>query len=396
MISTTTKIVAVGIFLLAALYQGYVKDTLLVRLGIGRHLQPIEDFPYNCRQLRHHRLEACEDLWLDEQERTLYAACGSSASRMNWLPATSCLNASGRALDGDYVSVLHIDEPGDDGLFGLSQLKPIGGDFAKKEILGLHGFDVDVMSDSKLKLWLINHRAPVDVDGKLLDATKLGANSTVEEFEVIRGSNEMRHIKTIANEMIATPNKLAATGDGGFLVVNDHSSKVGWRRELDPLLGGGNIAYCRFSKCHIAATGLNTPNGIVKGKNGLYYIPSTLTDQIWVMKLREDLMLEVVDMIYLGMPVDNLSVDKNGDIYAAALPKILDILKSFKKPYEISCPSTIWRIRKSGSSHQVQKVLEDKEGKLVSGATTACHDASTGRFFIGGVITPYITVCDPR
>lgn len=137
----------------------------------------------------------------------------------------SRLNASGRALDGDYVSVLHIDEPGDDGLFGLSQLKPLGGEFAKKEILGLHGFDVDVISDSELKLWLINHRAPVDADGKLLDATKLGANSTVEEFEVIRGSNVMRRVKTIANEMIATPNKLAATGDGGFLVVNDHSSK---------------------------------------------------------------------------------------------------------------------------------------------------------------------------
>lgn len=136
------------------------------------------------------------------------------------------LNASGRASDGDYVSILHIDEPGDDGLFGLSQLKPIRGKpVTVKEILGLHGFDAETINNSKLKLWLINHRAPVDVDNKLLDATKLGANSTVEEFEVIRGSNEMRHIKTIANDEIVTPNKLAATGDGGFLVTNDHSGK---------------------------------------------------------------------------------------------------------------------------------------------------------------------------
>lgn len=136
------------------------------------------------------------------------------------------MNASGRASGGDYVSMLHIDEPGDDGLFGLSQLKPIGSEFGtKKEILGLHGFDVESMNESKLKFWLINHRAPVDAHTKLLDATKLGANSTVEEFELIRGSNEMRRIKTIANEVIATPNKLAATGDGGFLVTNDHSGK---------------------------------------------------------------------------------------------------------------------------------------------------------------------------
>lgn len=138
----------------------------------------------------------------------------------------SRLNASGRASDGDYVSILHIDEPGDDGLFGLSQLKPIGVEFAtEKEILGLHGFDVEATDDSKLKFWLINHRAPVDANEKLLDAAKLGANSTVEEFEVVRGSNEMRRISTVANGLIATPNKLAATGDGGFLITNDHSGK---------------------------------------------------------------------------------------------------------------------------------------------------------------------------
>lgn len=91
--------------------------------------------------------------------------------------------------------------------------------------MGLHGFDVDELKNSKLKFWLINHRAPVDVDKRVLDATKLGANSTVEEFEVVRGSNNMRHIKTIVDEAIATPNKLAATGDGGFLVTNDHSGK---------------------------------------------------------------------------------------------------------------------------------------------------------------------------
>ena len=111
-------------------------------------------------------------------------------------------------------------------MFGLSQLEPIGGNSAtENEVLGLHGFDVDELKNSKLRFWLINHRAPVDVDKRVLDATKLGANSTVEVFEVIRGSNNMRHIKTIVNEAIATPNKLAATGDGGFLVTNDHSGK---------------------------------------------------------------------------------------------------------------------------------------------------------------------------
>lgn len=104
------------------------------------------------------------------------------------------------------------------------------------------------------------------------------------------------------------------------------------------------------------------------------------------MKLREDLMLEDVDMIHLGMPLDNLSVDRTGDIYAAGIPKVFQALKSFNKPYEIGSPSTVFRIHKSGSSYHVQKVLEDKEAKFISGATVACHDAKTGRFFIGGNI----------
>lgn len=143
--------------------------------------------------------------------------------------------------------------------------------------------------------------------------------------------------------------------------------------------------YCRSSKCHIAASGFNQPNGIVKGKDNLYYIPSSFLDQIRVMKLRPDLTLEDVDVIHLGMPVDNLSVDKTGDIYAAGIPKTLQVLKAFKKPYEIGSPSTIWRIHKSGSSYQVQKISEDREAKLIAGATIARHDARTGRFFIGGI-----------
>lgn len=52
-----------------------------------------------------------------------------------------------------------------------------------------------------------------------------GPNSTVEVFDVARGAEEMVHVRTIVSEVVATPNKLAATGDGGFVVTNDHSHK---------------------------------------------------------------------------------------------------------------------------------------------------------------------------
>ena len=140
----------------------------------------------------------------------------------------SKLNVSGRRPGGDYISVLKIDEPGSDGLFGLKQLISLNYEGATGDgTLDLHGFDVEVMSDSTLKLWMINHRPPVDEHRNYLNADFLGANSTVEVFEVVRGwdANEMVHVKTIVNTVIATPNRLAATGDGGFIATNDKSAK---------------------------------------------------------------------------------------------------------------------------------------------------------------------------
>lgn len=128
---------------------------------------------------------------------------------------------------GDHISVLKIDEPGEDGLFGLHVFKPVGykDRTSSAEFLDLHGFDVEALDDSRLRFWMINHRPPVDEKNIVLDANKLGANSTIEVFEVTRGSREMIHTSTISNEVISTPNKVAALGDGGVLMSNDHNIK---------------------------------------------------------------------------------------------------------------------------------------------------------------------------
>lgn len=69
----------------ASLYQFFLKDLMAVTLGLGRHVQAIEEFPgFECRRLVHERLEACEDLWLDDERRVLYAACAGTRGRLEW------------------------------------------------------------------------------------------------------------------------------------------------------------------------------------------------------------------------------------------------------------------------------------------------------------------------
>jgi arylesterase/paraoxonase len=64
--------------------------------------------------------------------------------------------------------------------------------------------------------------------GSLLDATKLGGNSTIEVFETALGETTMRHIKTYSDPVIDTPNDVAWVSDDSFVFTNDHNSKLGF------------------------------------------------------------------------------------------------------------------------------------------------------------------------
>jgi hypothetical protein len=75
---------AISVALLAAFYQFWLRHFVFTVLGVGRAVEPIENFPFTCRRLVHKQLEACEDLWLDEEGRVLYAACAGSIARGQW------------------------------------------------------------------------------------------------------------------------------------------------------------------------------------------------------------------------------------------------------------------------------------------------------------------------
>jgi len=385
----------------AVFYQVILKNILFVTFGFGRTYQRIEEFPYDCRRLRYPLLESCEDLVLDSEGRTVYAACSTSLGRKAWSPGGNKYNISGRTLT-DHVSVLKIDEPGEDGLYRLHQLEVTGNYRSANggKDLAVVGFDIEVIRKDRLRFWMVNNQPPVDDEGNLLDATKLGANSTVEVFELTRGSTKWEHIKTIFSDAVFAPNNIAAVGDGSFLVTNDHDNKVSMFRELAFLTGGGSVAYCGFNnQCHIANNHKSWfANGVVKGHDGLYYVAQSAGGKIYVYSLQEDHSLLKIDEINVGMGLDNLSVDDNGDLFVAGFPKVLALVKALEDPLTTEVPSTIFRIKKSvdgegKATYEVTKALEDIEGKVLPGSTVAVHDVKTDTFFMGGVTSPFITVC---
>lgn len=124
---------------------------------------------------------------------------------------------------------LNIDLPGLDGNYGSRRLQ-ITGNYvgpAGSSAIDPNGFDVEILHNNRLMFWMTNLRPPVDaVSGEFVDATNIGANATVESFELIRGEDTLRWTATFGanDEVVHSANKVAADLSGGFVVSNDHSS----------------------------------------------------------------------------------------------------------------------------------------------------------------------------
>ena len=267
------------------------------------------------------------------------------------------------------------------------------------DLIGIAGLDVasegkksEGDEESIVELLLVNMRPSLDSTGKIAsDQSVTGGNSTIEVFQVrSRDAETMTHLHTVADPNIATPNNIALANNENskqFYITNDHGlQKVGIRSHLSPLLGTGNVAFCTVDGgCKLVSEGHKYPNGLTQ-HDGFVYVPSSMYGGIQVYRIAEGTNgLEKVEDIPINYGLDNLSVDAKGDIYAAAFPKGIEILQSFKDPYNSKPRSTVIRVRKAkNGTHSWEKVLEDGEGGTLPGATTVVHDAKTGRLFLSG------------
>lgn len=239
-----TAVVVLG----ATLFQVVISPILFKTLGFGRVLEELTSFNLRCEKITDVALEGCEEMWFHTPSGLLYMACSETDSRVEWLPwfvffiaprstalieyfySVDHLNASGRT-GNDRMAILDTRAPGPVSS-RLKWMKPTN--FTGNQgdgTIDLHGFDIkaDESNPNLLKMLLINHRPPYDSEtGLLLDATRIGANSTVELFEAVLGETEMRHVRTYGDDKaMITPNNIAWTKSSGFLLTNDRSNKVG-------------------------------------------------------------------------------------------------------------------------------------------------------------------------
>lgn len=262
--------------------------------------------------------------------------------------------------------------------------------------VGLTGVD----HKDHVELYLVNNKPSINrKTGELLDQTQVGANSTIEMFKVYPKDGKMNHLRTFTSVHIATPNNIAATEDGSFYFTNDHGlNKVGKAHSTSILLKNGDIAYCdKTGSCAQVDMGHAFPNGLAFGKDGHLYVPSSFSGDLKVYEVTPNGEIRKIDTVKISYPLDNLSLDGNGDLWVPGLPDIDRTLAAFDDPLGPAPPSTVFRVqKKANGKYLVDKMLEDAEGQVLPATTTAVHDAKTGRIFLSSVISPFITVCEPK
>ncbi|KAF8971109.1 hypothetical protein BDZ97DRAFT_1787754 [Flammula alnicola] len=333
---TSTRIAfnvfVVFLAVLGGLYQIYLKP-LLFMAGISpaRVIRPLGN--QRCKGVP--ELQACEEIVLHQPTGIVYLACSTLSSRAHWIPAMNQLNVTG-ASNEDYVATY---DPATSRVTRLTT-----SNFNDGRGLSLHGMDV-VASESHpehLFIYLVNHRIPLG-DASAVD---VGADSVIEIFSTTVGGTAMHHIKTVEHPIIITPNSIVGSADGkSFYFTNDHAVRVGLVRMLD-LLGrkSSSIGYCHIEEgCKYALTKTHASNGITRAPNGTLYVGDSVEGRVDVLEQQADDTLVITDSIKTDYFIDNLAVDADGQLWAAAIPFFMLAGKHMANPSLLS-PSAALRL----------------------------------------------------
>lgn len=277
---------------------------------------------------------------------------------------------------------IYIDEPRKDGLFKMHKVQPTHyGSTPGDGHLDLTGFDVEIVDSSTIRFWLLNQRPLYDATG-LMDHSKKGVNTTIDVYEYRNGEKSMRHIATSWSPKLHSPNKIAWVGANNFVVSNDRSAQAGFRRKLDPLLGGGSLVYYDdwYDRYTMTPKYFATPGQLVRGPDDRIYVPSLVDDKIRLFELQADETFKNVHSIKMGMPITSLTLDSSGDFWVVGRSKY--------DPTGRSSTTTVFKVEKFEERKfrfVPRKMLEDRDAKILSGVTIARHDARTKRIFLGGM-----------
>lgn len=278
---------------------------------------------------------------------------------------------------------LYIDTPRKDGLFKIHPIQPTNyGSAPGDNKLDLSGFDVETFEDGKIhRFWLINQRPSYDINGRLLDASTHGTNTTVDVYEHRTGASKMTFIAKGWSPTLHSATRIAVTGANNFVVSNERAAPRGLKRKLDAVLGGASLVNHDdwFDTYRVTDVKVRRPTAVVRGRDDRIYVASGVDGRIRVFEPQPWGALAQVHAFDVGMSVAGLTGDGDGDFWAVA--------RSRFDATGLESTNAVFRIKRVGDEwvrFVTEEILEDGEARFLKGASVVRHDVKTKRLFFGG------------
>ncbi len=233
----------------------------------------------------------------------------------------------------------------------------------------LHPHGLSLWSeDTLIYLYVVNHNEEGDF---------------VEKF-LYTGSDTLQHLASYSSPLMCCLNDVAATGPSSFYVTNDHGSRAGFSRKVEDYLniGRASVVYFDGSQYRKVARHLNYANGInYDRRHDKLYVATTTGKALLSFTIEADGGLIREHVVDLETGLDNIDIDRQGNLWIAAHPKMLDFLKHAADSTNYS-PSQVVKLMPTNEGFDVEDVYIN-DGSEFSASSVA---VSTGtELFIGGV-----------
>ncbi|REJ84156.1 MAG: hypothetical protein DWQ36_17165 [Acidobacteria bacterium] len=348
------------VLLLMAVVAGIAIVALMSRAGQYRDVVPLA--AGECR--RYSGAPGAEDLEVHRESSTLII---SSDDRR-----AGGVAAGERASAGLFVLDLGRAD---------AEIQPLAHDFAGP--LRPHGIHL-VEAGADGVLFVVNHG-----DGHSIEIFRFGSGP---------GGPSARHLRTVRDRLLISPNDVAGLDERRFYVTNDHGPGGPTRQQLDDLLGRhrGSVAYWDGGAMRLVAEELGFPNGVALNPENQYlYVAETLGGRINVYSRVEEGEregdLDVVKQLEIDSGVDNLEVDLYGGLWVAAHPHLWSFLRHARDA-SVDSPSQIFWVDPAEDMEPWLRPVWVDDGAQLSGASVAVPFGA--RFAIGSVFESDILICD--
>ena len=348
------KRAVITVLILAVVLVGFVIKTLN-DAGEFREIKP----HFNGQVKAFGGVLSSEDITIHSQSAMAFISSDDRRAHQPW--------SKTRARQGAILGLdLGASKPG---------LTNLTADFNKE--LNPHGISLWTAANGTLSVFVVNHRR----DGHF-----------VEIFDYRGG--KLIHRQSLSGLLMHSPNDVLAVGDNTFYVTNDHGSttELGRMAEDYLQLARSYVLFYNGDNFRKVAEALAYANGINMSPDGqTVYVAATVGQKIYVYdRDRTTGDLSHRTTIEAGTGVDNIEIDRQGDLWIGSHPKLLTFVKHSKDPAVLS-PSQVIKVEnKAPGQYEITEIYLSNGIPLSASSVAAVFE---NFLLIGAVFEERFLLC---